>query len=48
MRVHVGLATNTQADTTVVWPDGTSTTYLALPVNHIYQLKQDGTSVQIH
>ena len=25
-----GLATNTQADTTVVWPDGTSTTYAGL------------------
>jgi hypothetical protein len=48
MRVHVGLAANTQADTTVVWPDGTSTTYAALPANHIYQLKQDGTSLQIH
>ncbi len=48
MRVHVGLATNTQADTTVVWPDGTSTTYLGLAANHLYQLKQDGTSLQIH
>ena len=48
MRVHVGLATNTQADTTVVWPDGSSTTYAALEANHIYQLKQDGTSVEIH
>ena len=48
MRVHVGLAANTQADTTVVWPDGSSTTYGALPANHIYQLKQDGTSLQIH
>ncbi len=27
IRVHVGLAGNTQADTTVVWPDGNSTTY---------------------
>ena len=48
MRVHVGLAANTQADTTVVWPDGSSTTYTALEANHIYQLKQDGTSVEIH
>ena len=48
MRVHVGLAGNTQADTTVVWPDGISKTYPALAANHVYQLKQDGTSVQIH
>lgn len=49
MRVHVGLATNTVADTTtVVWPDGTSTTYTQLAANHIYQLKQDGTYTQIH
>ena len=48
MRVHAGLAANTQADTTVLWPDGTSTTYLALAANHIYQLKQDGQYVQIH
>jgi|KBSMisStaDraftv2_1062788.scaffolds.fasta_scaffold59550_2 hypothetical protein len=48
MRVHVGLATNTQADTTVVWPDGTSTTYTGLAANHVYQLKQDGTYVQTH
>jgi hypothetical protein len=48
MRVHVGLATNTQADVTVVWPDGTSTTYLALPARHVYQLKEDGTSLPIH
>ncbi len=49
MRVHVGLATNTAVDTTtVVWPDSTSTTYHGLAANHIYQLKQDGTSAQIH
>ena len=48
MRVHVGLAGNTQADTTVVWPDGSSTTYSSLVADHVYQLKQDGTSVQIH
>jgi len=48
MRVHAGLAANTQADATVVWPDGTSTTYPALEANHVYQLKQDGTSQQIH
>ena len=49
MRVHVGLATNTMVDTTtVVWPDGTSTTYTGLPADHIYQLKQDGTYTQIH
>jgi len=48
MRVHVGLAANTQADATVVWPDGSSTTYAALDANHIYQLKQDGTATQIH
>jgi len=47
MRVHVGLAQNTQADTTVVWPNGTSTTYTALPADHLYQLKQDGTYTQI-
>jgi FG-GAP-like repeat/ASPIC and UnbV len=48
MRVHVGLAANTQADTTVLWPDGTSTTYAGLVANHIYQLKQDGQYAQIH
>jgi hypothetical protein len=48
MRVHVGLAQNTQANTTVVWPNGSSTTYTALPADHIYQLKQDGTYTQIH
>jgi hypothetical protein len=48
MRVHVGLALNTQADTTVVWPNGTSTTYTGLAADHIYQLKQDGTYTQIH
>jgi hypothetical protein len=49
MRVHVGLGTNTVVDTTtVVWPDGTSTTYGGLAANHIYKLKQDGTSTQIH
>jgi hypothetical protein len=47
MRVHVGLATNTQADTTVVWPDGSSMTYSALAADHVYQLKQDGTVAQI-
>ena len=48
MRVHVGLGTNTTADTTVVWPDNSSTTYAGLAANHIYQLKQDGTYTQIH
>jgi len=48
MRVHVGLAQNTQADTTVVWPNGTSTTYAGLQADHVYQLKQDGTYTQIH
>jgi hypothetical protein len=48
MRVHVGLAANTVADTTtVVWPDATSTTYTGLAANHIYQLKQDGTYTQL-
>jgi hypothetical protein len=46
-RVHVGLAANTQADATVVWPDGSSTTYTALDANHLYQLKQDGTNIQL-
>jgi hypothetical protein len=48
MRVHVGLAQNTQANVTVVWPNGTSTTYTTLPADHIYQLKQDDTYTQIH
>ena len=48
MRVHVGLATNTQADVTVVWPDGSSTTYPGLQANYVYQLKQDGSSLQTH
>jgi ASPIC and UnbV/FG-GAP-like repeat len=49
MRVHFGLATNTAVDTTtVVWPDGTPTTYTGLAADHIYQLKQDGTYTQIH
>ena len=47
MRVHVGLAGNTQADTTVVWPDGNSKTYPALDANHVYQLHQDGLVIQI-
>jgi len=47
-RVHVGLARNTQADVTVVWPNGVSKTYSALAANRIYQLKQDGTEVSIH
>ncbi|MFO1468541.1 MAG: CRTAC1 family protein [Steroidobacteraceae bacterium] len=42
-RVHVGLAGNTQADITVQWPDGTSTTYTGLDANHLYKLRQDGT-----
>ena len=46
-RVHVGLAGNTQADATVVWPDGTPTTYTSLDANHLYQLKQDGTNIQL-
>ena len=46
-RVHVGLAANTQADATVVWPDGTQTTYTSLDANHLYQLKQDGTNIQL-
>jgi len=48
MRVHVGLGTNTTADTTVTWPDGASQTYAGLAANHIYQLKQDGTFTQVH
>lgn len=48
MRVHVGLAQNTQANATVVWPNGSSTTYSNLPADHVYQLKQDGTYAQIH
>ena len=49
MRVHVGLASNTQVNSTsVVWPDGSSTNYTALPADHIYQLKQDGSYTQIH
>ena len=47
-RVHVGLAGNTQADVTVVWPNGLSKTYPGIPANHVYQLKQDGTRTQIH
>jgi hypothetical protein len=49
MRVHVGLAANTAVDTTtVIWPDGSSTTYTGLAADHVYQLKQDGTYTQIH
>jgi hypothetical protein len=48
MRVHFGLAANTMADATVVWPDGSSKTYSGLAADHIYQLKQDGTSTQVH
>ncbi len=49
MRMHVGLASNTQADVSVLWPDGiTRTSYSALPANHIYRLYQDGSSQLIH
>ena len=47
MRVHFGLATNTAADIRVEWPDGTSTVYLGLESNHVYQLRQDGDFVQL-
>jgi len=48
MRVHVGLGTNTTADTTVIRPDAASQTYAGLAADHIYQLKQGGTYTQIH
>jgi hypothetical protein len=48
MRVHVGMAANTQADVTVVWPNNPNpVTYLALPVDHVWQLNEDGTYAQI-
>jgi hypothetical protein len=47
-RVHVGLGINTVASVTVQWPNGTSTTHASLAANHVYQVKQDGTSVSIH
>jgi hypothetical protein len=46
-RLHVGLAGNTQADVRVVWPNGSETTYAALEARGIYQLRQDGTVVQL-
>ena len=42
MRIHLGLAGNTQADVRVVWPNGTEDTYLAVAADGLYRLTQGG------
>ena len=46
-RIHVGLRGNTRADVTVVWPSGSSRTYLGLAANHLYRIREDGTFARV-
>ena len=41
-RIHVGLGTNTSADVTIDWPDGTTDTFTAVASNQIYRAVQGG------
>ncbi len=46
-RVHFGLASNSSADITVVWPNGQTETFNNLGANQIYDVNQNGSATPI-